>query len=147
MRLVPGERAACPRRERRRDPVRIAIDTNRYVDFSKGVSDAVEVIQTVAEVNVPLIVLAELRAGFFGGTRSRENERILSRFLGSPRVRVLRPDEETAHHYSRLFVQLRAQGTPIPTNDLWIAALVVQHDLELYARDRQFGHLPQIPCV
>lgn len=127
--------------------MRIAIDTNRYVDFSKGVSDAVEVIQTVAEVNVPLIVLAELRAGFFGGIRSRENEKNLSRFLGSPRVRVLLPDEETAHHYARLFVQLRAQGTPIPTNDLWIAALVVQHDLELYARDRHFDHLPQIPRV
>jgi tRNA(fMet)-specific endonuclease VapC len=54
-------------------------------------------------------------------------------------------DEDSTHHYARLFRQLRRQGTPIPTNDLWIAALVVQHQLHLFARDAHFDHLPQIP--
>lgn len=58
---------------------------------------------------------------------------------------VLLPDEDTAHHYARLFLQLRRQGTPIPTNGLWIAALVVQHDLLLLARDAHFDHLLQLP--
>ncbi len=48
------------------------------------------------------------------------------------------------NRYTDLFRQLRRQGTPIPTNDLWIAALVLQHDLVLCARDRHFDHLPQI---
>jgi len=51
----------------------------------------------------------------------------------------------TTHHHARLFRQLRVQGKPIPTNDLWTAALVVQHDLHLFARDAHFDALPQIP--
>lgn len=47
--------------------------------------------------------------------------------------------------FPRLFAVLRARGTPIPTNDLWIAPLVVEHDLILYARDKHFDHLPQLP--
>ena len=47
----------------------------------------------------------------------------------------------------RLYRQLRAAGTPIPTNDIWIAALVVQHDLTLFSRDAHFDALPQIPRV
>ena len=43
--------------------------------------------------------------------------------------------------------ELRTQGTPIPTNDLWIAALVVEHGLTLYTRDRHFEHLPQLPLL
>jgi tRNA(fMet)-specific endonuclease VapC len=51
---------------------------------------------------------------------------------------------QSTHHFARLFLQLRRQGTPIPTNDLWIAALAVQHDLALFSRDGHFEHLPQL---
>jgi tRNA(fMet)-specific endonuclease VapC len=124
--------------------VRIALGTNRYVDFCKGDPDAVQAIREANRIFLPLIVLGELRAGFLAGSRSRENEEILARFLNSPRVEVLSPDEQTSHHYARLFLQLRRQGTPIPTNDLWVAALVVQHELILCDRDRHFDHLPQL---
>lgn len=94
---------------------------------------------------MPFIVLGELRAGFAGGRPGYENEANLVRFLNGYRVDALFADEETTHHYARLFQQLRRQGTPIPTNDLWIAALVVQHHAHLFARDAHFDHLPQIP--
>jgi tRNA(fMet)-specific endonuclease VapC len=123
----------------------IAIDTNRYVDFARGLADAVGRLRTTERILMPLIVLGELRAGFLAGSRGPENEAILTRFLNSPRVDVLLADEDTTHHYARLFHQLRRQGTPIPTNDIWIAALVVQHQLYLFARDAHFDHLPQIP--
>ena len=55
----------------------------------------------------------------------------LQRFLGSPRVSILLPDEQTTHHYAQLYQQLRKKGVAIPTNDLWIAALAVQHNLVL----------------
>jgi tRNA(fMet)-specific endonuclease VapC len=125
--------------------VRIGIDTNRYVDFARGLPEAVNRLRAVDQILVPLIVLGELRAGFLGGARTTENEANLVRFLNSPRVDVLLADEETTHHYARLFHQLRHQGTPIPTNDIWIAALVVQHQLYLFARDAHFDYLPQIP--
>jgi tRNA(fMet)-specific endonuclease VapC len=61
-----------------------------------------------------------------------------------PGVSILYPDDQTTQHYATLYKQLRKQGTPIPTNDLWISALVLQHSLSLYARDVHFDHLPQI---
>ena len=125
--------------------MRIAIDTNRYVDFAKGVPEAMKWFRRADEILVPFIVLGELRAGFAGGGRAGENEANLTRFLDSRRVGLVLADEDTTHHYARLFHQLRRQGTPIPTNDLWIAALVVQHELHLFARDAHFDHLPQIP--
>ena len=57
---------------------------------------------------------------------------------------VLYADEQTAHHYASVFRQLRRQATPIPTNDIWIAALVLEHNLALHVRDKHFDHLPQI---
>ncbi len=125
--------------------MRIALDTSYYIGFCRGNEDVVRVIQEAERVFLPLMVLAELRAGFLCGTRSQKNEATLTRFLNSPRVEVLYPEEQTTHHYARLFYQLRKQGTPIPTNHLWIAALVVQHDLMLCARDQHFDHLPQLP--
>jgi predicted nucleic acid-binding protein len=94
---------------------------------------------------LPLFVLAELRMGFVAGVRARRNEADLQRFLNSTRTRVLLPDETTTHHYAHLYQQLKAQGTPIPVNDMWIAALVIQHSLALCTSDQHFDHLPQIP--
>ena len=127
--------------------VRIALDTNRYVDFSKGLAEAVDRLRGSEAIFMPLVVLAELRAGFACGSRSESNERNLTLFLNSPRVSVLCPDEATTHHYARLFSQLKRQGTPIPVNDIWIAALVIQHDLHLFARDKHFESLPQLARV
>ena len=124
--------------------MRIALDTNRYVDLARGLPEAVARAERADAILLPFIVLGELRAGFLGGTRRQPNERKLVEFLNSPRVQVLYADDSTTHHYARLVLQLRRQGTPIPTNDVWIAALVVQHDLQLFDRDRHFDALPQL---
>jgi tRNA(fMet)-specific endonuclease VapC len=124
--------------------VKILVDTNRYRDFCEGDKDALDVIQRARIVYLPFVVLAELRAGFLCGTLARQNEKSLTLFLNSPRVRVLLVDEDTTHHFARIFAQLRLQGTPIPVNDIWIAALAVQHDLVLFSRDRHFDSLPQV---
>jgi tRNA(fMet)-specific endonuclease VapC len=81
------------------------------------------------------------------GKRTAENEKVLRRFLLKDGVAVLYPDDQTTHHYAAAYRQLRHQGTPIPTNDLWIAALVLQHNLRLHDRDRHYEHLPQIVRV
>ncbi len=96
---------------------------------------------------MPFAVLAELRAGFACGTRGPENEQVLQLFLRKPSVEVLFPGEMTTRAYASLYRQLRRQGTPIPINDLWIAALVVEHHLVLFSRDRHFRHLPQLDIV
>jgi tRNA(fMet)-specific endonuclease VapC len=127
--------------------VRLALDTNRYTDLCRGVEAVVALVERADAVFLPFVVLAELRAGFALGARGADNERVLRHFLMKPKVSMLFADEQTIPHYAALFRQLRQQGTPIPTNDLWIAALVLQHDLALCARDSHFGHLPQIVAV
>ena len=124
--------------------MRLALDTNRYVDLCRGLPATVELLETAEEVHLPFVVVGELRAGFTVGRRGVENERVLTRLLRRRTVGVLLPDESTTRHYAALFGQLRKQGTPIPTNDLWIAALVLQHDLELHSRDAHFDRLPQL---
>lgn len=127
--------------------MRIALDTNRYVDLCKGFDETIEILEQADEILMPFVVLGELRAGFAHGRREAENERVLRRFLLKNGVRVLFADDQTTHHYASVFRQLRKQGTPIPTNDMWIAALVLQHNLVLHARDKHFDELPQIILV
>ena len=127
--------------------MRLAVDTNRYTDLAHGDPGVAQILETALEVHLPFVVLAELRAGFLLGSRSDGNERILLHFLRKPRVSVLYPTESTTRIYASLFRQLRHQGTPIPTNDLWIAALAVENDLTLFSRDAHFRHLPQIRVV
>jgi tRNA(fMet)-specific endonuclease VapC len=125
--------------------VRLALDTNRYTDLCRDAAEVVTLVEQAEAIFLPFVVLAELRAGFAVGTRGAENERVLRRFLMKPGVAVLFADDQTTHYYATIFRQLRRQGTPIPTNDLWISALVLQHNLILCARDRHFDYLPQIP--
>ena len=119
----------------------VALDTNAYSDFMRGVPERVRVVRTAERIYVPLIVLGELRAGFAAGSREQENLETLRKFLASPRVSVLSPDETTTEHYARIFLQLRKKGAGIPTNDLWIAALARQHDVDLCSSDAHFEHV------
>jgi len=127
--------------------MRVALDTNRYVDLCKGVAETVTIVATAEAVFLPFVVAAELRAGFAMGRRAAENERVLRTFLMKDGVSVLYADHETTVRYAAVFRQLRSQGTPLPAHDLWIAALVLQHDLLLHTRDRHFEQLPQIVRV
>lgn len=127
--------------------MRLALDTNRYRDFADGDAVVVEALETADEILVPFVVIGELRAGFAVGKRGRENERLLRRFLERPGVSTVFATEATTRAYAQLYRQLRAQGTPIPTNDLWIAALVVEHDVALLTRDEHFAKLAQLDLV
>jgi len=80
-----------------------------------------------------------MRAGFAVGSlrlggQGPRNEAVLRRFLLKSGVGVLYADEQTTHHYGAAYRQLRKQGTPMPTNGMWIAALVLQYSLVLCAR-------------
>jgi tRNA(fMet)-specific endonuclease VapC len=127
--------------------MRLALDTNRYTDLCRGDASVVETVELAEEVWLPFIVVGELRAGFAVGNQGPRNEAVLRRFLLKPGVAILYADEQTTHHYANVYRQLRKQGTPIPTNDMWIAALILQHSLQLCARDAHFDALPQLARV
>lgn len=125
----------------------LIVDTNAYSGFLRGEPRAVRALRTAHEIYVPLIVLAELLAGFAVGTRAQKNRDELRHFMASPRVHLLKPDEKTAHHYADVYAALRKNGVPIPTNDLWIAALARQHRLPLFSFDAHFAAVPGLALV
>ena len=127
--------------------MRLALDSNRYTDLCRGDDDVVSALERAEEIHIPFIVLGELRAGFAASQQRTRNEAALRAFLLKPGVRVLLASEDTTLQYAAVYRQLRAQGTPIPTNDMWIAALVLQHGLVLFHRDHHFEQLPQLATL
>ena len=114
------------------------------VDLFRGDTELGKTLGTCDEVWIPLIVLGEIKAGFLGGTERKRNEILLTGLLAKATVGILLPGRETAEQYARIFVQLKRAGTPIPDNDLWIAAQALEHDLILMTRDRHFERIPQL---
>jgi tRNA(fMet)-specific endonuclease VapC len=125
--------------------MRLVLDTNAYRRVMDGHHASTSLVKTSEVVLLPVPVIAELRYGFLNGTKGRRNDAILARFLDQPRVEVLVCDEETASQFASLKLQLKRQGTPIPINDIWIAALVLQHRGTLHTFDADFDRLPQVP--
>lgn len=118
---------------------RIALDTNAYSDFQRRLRWQAAIDQA-HQVIFPFVVVAELHAGFEGGSNGAENLAVLSQFLSAPEVSVVYPDSTTLPIYGSLFVSLRNRGRPTPTNDIWIAALCLQHNLTLATSDEHFMH-------
>jgi tRNA(fMet)-specific endonuclease VapC len=123
---------------------RLLIDTSAYSAFLQGHGAVGAEIAHADTMFFNPTVVGELLAGFRKGSRYRENLDLLRQFLDSPRVQSLVLDDETSVRYAILHDHLRARGTPIPSNDLWIAASAMQHGLRLLTLDRHFERLPQI---
>ena len=103
-----------------------------------------DVVRNCDEIVLNPIILGELRAGFLGGGRPQDNERTLRSFLSTPRVRVVAIDQQTSAHYAEIKSALKAAGTPIPTNDVWIAASAAQHGLPVVTLDQHFERIAAI---
>jgi tRNA(fMet)-specific endonuclease VapC len=88
-----------------------------------------------------------LYAGFELGSQKEKNEQQLQSFLSRPAVGVLYADSDTAQRYGQLFQALRRHGTPIPTNDIWIAALALQHNLLVTTSDKHFLFVPDLQIL
>ena len=123
---------------------KILLDTNAYVAFKRGDSEALAIIQHAPTIGISTVVLGELLAGFACGNRTARNRAELAAFLESSRVRVHPATETTADHYAIVFSTLRAKGRPIPTNDLWIAATAIEHGYAVYTNDRHFDQIDNL---
>ena len=124
--------------------MRISLDTNRLTDLFQGDANLAAFLGGCDEVWIPFVVLAEMKAGFLGGTRQIQNAALLSNLLSRETVAILYAGRETTEQYARLFVQLKRAGTPVPDNDLWIAAQCLEHDVQLISRDGHFDKIPQL---
>jgi tRNA(fMet)-specific endonuclease VapC len=110
----------------------------------RGRKEVSNLLDSADEVYVPSIAIGELLAGFKRGNSEQRNKEVLARFLDLSRVGILSIDEDSAERYSVILDYLRLKGSPIPTNDIWIAACAMQYGLILISSDQHFLNLPQI---
>jgi predicted nucleic acid-binding protein len=123
---------------------KVLMDTSAYAAFLRGDPGVKEAVQQADEIVFNPGVLGELKAGFLMGKNEKRNRAILRDFLSSPRTIIAEIDEETSERYAVIVQSLRMKGTPIPTNDLWIAASAMQHGLKILTTDKHYLEVPQI---
>ncbi len=123
------------------------IDTNIYTHALRGDADVVSLLQKAWRIALSSISIGELLSGFKGGNREEQNREELAEFLDAPRVEILGVTENTAEFYADILHRLRTAGTPIPTNDIWIAAIAFEHGMPLFSKDQHFQHVPGLVLV
>ena len=123
---------------------RLCLDTSAYSSFRRGHDGAVEAIASARWIGVPAIVLGELRFGFLLGNRADANERELQDFLAHPVNTVLDVDDAAARAYAEIVAALRRAGTPVPTNDAWIAALAAREGATVLTHDDHFDRIARV---
>ena len=112
------------------------LDTNAISAVADNESAAVRLFNQAASIELPAIVLGEYRFGIGQSRRRKEYEKWLDELIAA--TRFLPVEEETTRHYAQIRSELKKAGKPIPSNDIWIAALARQHQLPLMSRDAHF---------
>ncbi len=115
--------------------------------FMKGHPGVIELIEGADWIGVPAIVLGELQIGFFLGSKIEKNEAILREFLDHQVVETLPTDAHTARIYAEMLLDLRRAGTPLPSNDIWIAACATQHGATVVTLDAHFHKINRAAAV
>jgi len=126
---------------------RLLIDTNIYSYALRGDEGVVEVLREAEEIGFSAISVGELLSGFKSGGKEKKNRKELDQFLDSPRVAVYPVNEGTAEFYAQILNNLRKIGKPVPTNDIWIAAVAFQNGLKLFTKDFHFQAIPGLYLV
>lgn len=127
--------------------MKIALDTSGYSAYFTGNQSVRKYIQAAEEVVLPCTVLGELYAAFYRGTKLQQNLDGLEKFLTDSRVKCPVKNSETAKTYGALVAQLKSQGTPIPTNDVWIAAETILNLTKLVTLDTDFKNVIGLDVV
>ena len=126
---------------------RYCLDTSAYSQMKRGESRVVELVDRAEWIGMPCVVLGELHAGFRSGSRRKQNETELEEFLAQPMVEELAVDGEVARIFGDLVSELRRRGTPVPSNDVWIAATCARVGATLLTFDAHFGKFPRVGTV
>lgn len=122
--------------------IRLCLDTSGYSRLMRGHPPLQQRLEEVDEILLPITVIGELQAGFLAGSRTPENIALLAGFRRQPGVLTIDTTDNIADRYAAVITELRRQGTPIPTNDIWIAAAALENGGRVVAYDSHFRHVP-----
>lgn len=126
---------------------RLVLDTNILIGLLLHSESFVERFTAFDEVVMSPTVLGEYRAGLFQTKAGRENRAALEAYLQNPAVHVMPITDATARLYAQVFQALKAKGTPIPVNDIWIAAFTLEQGACLATDDAHFNLVPLLQVV
>lgn len=129
------------------NPKRLVLDTSAYSRMLRRHSEVLDLVSSASQVLISAVTLGELEAGFELGSKASQNRRTLSLFLDEPYVEVIRVDAQIARQYGRIFARLRRAGTPLPTNDIWIAATAAEHRCTVLTFDRHFIEIAELEVL
>lgn len=127
--------------------MRLALDTNAYSALMRGHRDVAALTRRAESILLPAVVAGELLYGFRAGSRFEENATRLDAFLAAPTVELLPVTLTTADRFGRVAAALRQKGTPIPTNDIWIAAQAMEAGADLLSSDTHFSSLAGLAWI
>ena len=118
------------------------LDSNIIIDIFRGDKEAISRVKRIDVVYVPVIVIGEL---YYGANKSDQTpKRKLEVEQLEEMVTVLNITRSTARIYGEIKDKLRAKGRPIPENDIWIAAISIEHQLTLITKDKHFENVEGI---
>ncbi|NCP16085.1 type II toxin-antitoxin system VapC family toxin [bacterium] len=118
------------------------LDTNIVIALFGDDNAVKEKLAAAQEIFIPNVVIGELIYGAYKSSRSLENlDRIDELTVSNV---ILGSDAETARLYGEIKSSLRQKGHPIPENDIWIAAIAIQHELTLVSRDAHFTEVDRL---
>lgn len=124
------------------------IDTNVLIDCFQCGGGAADAISDYDRILVCPAVIGEFKAGIDTGTkRGRKAKGRLDEFLDDPAVEIVPCTEETAEYYARIYRTLKENGTPLPTNDIWIASAALEHGATVLSGDSHFSRIPMLKVV
>ncbi|MCK4766365.1 MAG: type II toxin-antitoxin system VapC family toxin [Candidatus Aminicenantes bacterium] len=121
---------------------KIIFDTNAYIRYLNGDTKVLNVLAEAETVFMSIFVLGELYAGFRGSTKEKQNREVLNSFLEKPTVSILEATAETAEVFGEIKDSLKRAGTPLPINDVWIAAHGIESGSVIISFDAHFKKFP-----
>lgn len=121
---------------------KVCLDTNAYSALLRGSVEIKEVLEQATAIYLSTICIGELIAGFCLGSKETKNRQLLNDFINQPSVEVIQVSQESAEFFAKVFAQLKINGTPLPINDVWIAAHAQEYGAVLLTYDKHFLKIP-----
>jgi tRNA(fMet)-specific endonuclease VapC len=126
---------------------RLVVDSTAYTHLRGGDRTVLELVSEAEVVIIPAVVIGEVEASFILAPNLSENRAALTEFLAEPYVQVHPTTAEVARHYAEIFCHLKRAGTPIPVNDIWIAATAIECRGSLVTFDWHFKLIQKLQCI
>ena len=122
----------------------VLLDTNAYSNLVRGDTAVRDALGRAETVYMSAVVIGELLSGFKSGSHEKRNIAVLTEFLNSPSVRLVGISHDTSEVYAQMMHALRTAGTPIPTNDVWIASQAVETGAVLVTYNAHFKRIATV---